>query len=322
MSSLARPSRAVLTLALGQPAYVQMALHLARSFLLWNPGPEITFHLVVDRPVRLPPDLSAVQLIPVEPGRHGSGFSPKLWLDELAPADQTLFLDSDCLCFGPLAPVFDRLAGQPVTVVGVLREQGEFFGDIARLRRVLQLPAVPVFVGAVYYLERTPVARMVYAEARRLERDYDALGLVRLRGSPNEEPLMALAMARHGLRPLPDDGSVKADAMYYRSVDQMDILRGIVRVSDPTPGKPVPSIAQPVVFHFNAYFTEGRHYRREVCRLECVRARGWNPAVATLYARLTRDYPRRIVDAAKNGLRPCYQAIFGARSVRRGPRGA
>jgi len=300
---------------MGRPVYVELAFNLARSFFHWNRDRSISFHLVTDLPLILPSDLKEVVVNPVVAGRFGAGFSPKLWLDELAPAYQTLFVDSDCLCFGSLAPVFDRFAGKTVSVIGETRSTGEFFGDIPTLCRNLKLPWIPVFVGAIYYLENSPAAKAVFAQARSFERDYDALGLVRLRGVPNDEPLIALGMARHGLLPVPDDGGIKADAMHYLKFAEMDVLNGHIRVEKPVPGKSVPSTASPVLFHFNSHYTLERHYRRESCRLKKVCAQHWPSGLAAIYSTLRHDLPALLTQGLKNLLRPLSHRIFGYRRI-------
>ena len=90
--------RAVLTLALGKPIYLDMAINLARSFFWWHNGSEIQFFIATDQRRLLPRDLPRVSIINILPGQYGSGFSPKLHLDKIALADQTLFVDADCLC--------------------------------------------------------------------------------------------------------------------------------------------------------------------------------------------------------------------------------
>jgi hypothetical protein len=55
----------------------------------------------------------------------GKGFSVKLYLDQLSPANETLFLDADCLVTGSISPVFDRFRDWSVTMSGALRGEGE-----------------------------------------------------------------------------------------------------------------------------------------------------------------------------------------------------
>jgi hypothetical protein len=310
-------SRAVMTLAMGRPVYLRLACNLARSFLHWNRSSDISFHIITDLDFEPPPDLGKICVRKVDHHNFGSGFSPKLWLDTLAPADRTLFVDSDCLCFGPLDAFFERLAGQAVAVIGRTRDEGAFFGDIKALRQRLSLPWIPEFVGATYYLEKGPAAEAVYAQAREFEKQYDELGLVRLRGVPNEEPLVALALATKKILPIPDDGALKADAMHYARFNVVDVLAGHVCASQPVAGRDLPEKASPLIFHFNCHFTDGRHYKREAARLSLV-ARYRIPAwAATALATVAYSLPQLLQDGTKALLRPLYRRLFGARAIKR-----
>lgn len=203
-----RPVRAVLTLAVGKEIYVQMAANLARSFRWWHRDSDIRFFLATDRKDLVPPDLRDIGIVELQPGELGGGFSPKLHLDRLAPADETLFLDADCLCVANLEPVFDKFSGHEVSVVGREEVDGELFGDIAARCRAVGAPWAPRFCGGLYYVKKGTVSEEIFRQARQLEGRYDELGINRLRGVPNEEPLIGLGMALAGQRPLPEDGSI------------------------------------------------------------------------------------------------------------------
>src|SRR5438552_2543735 len=130
MIPLTSSTRAVLTLALGNPLYSRLAVNLARSFCFWHADSDIRFWIATDSSADikgLPPEVSIIQL---SPGELGHGFAPKLHLDEIAPADRTLFVDADCLCCGPLDSVFQRFYRRPVAVVGSRISDGEWFGDV------------------------------------------------------------------------------------------------------------------------------------------------------------------------------------------------
>ncbi len=311
------PSRAVITLAMGRAYYFNLACNLARSFLLWNKDSGISFHLFTDLQADLPPDLMEVKLHRLSHNSLGTGFSSKLKLDLLLPADLVLFVDSDCLCFGSLKPVFDAFRGHAVGVVGERKTSGEFFGDISSLRQQLDLPWVPTFVGAVYYMEKGSVSTSVFQHARSLEPRYDSLGLVRLRGVPNEEPLLGLSLAHHHIAPLPDDGKIKADAMHYQTFDRVDVLRGEAILRAPVPGQTIPEVASPVLVHFNCHHATGRHYLRESCRLEDISARRRPRWFSTVHAFLKHDAPMLLVEQGKHLLRPLFRALFGTRAVKK-----
>jgi hypothetical protein len=316
--------RAVVTLAVGKPVYLQLAVNLARSFAWWHRSDDIRFAIATDVPDRIPPDLRA-QVIALRDGEFGTGFTPKLYLDRFAPAERTLFLDADSLCVGSVEPLFEQFAGRPVSVIGGTIAAGEWFGDVARICHHFGLPALPKFNGGVYYIERGPRSTEVYDTARALEPHYDTLGLVRLRGRPNEELLVAIAMAIHGLGGIPDDGTLMAEPLNFACGLSVDVLGGRALLRN-TPGHPryQPSWplleARPRIVHFLGHHTERAPYSAEALRLERVMAAGWPPWVATLAARLTKSVPQAVADRAKDLLRPVFRAVFGTRPIAPSPR--
>lgn len=317
-------TRSILTIATGKPLYLDMAIALARSFTLWNAGNGIGFSIVTDRPDLIPSDLDHVDVVTIRPGEYGVGFSTKLHIDQFAQADATLFVDADCLVYGDLSPVFDRFAGRAVSAVGRDVSDGEWFGDIAARCAAFGVEAIPRFVGAMYYLEKGSVSDAVFRTARETEPRYDEVGLVRLRGKPNEEPLVSLAMALHDQHPVPDDGTIKADAMHYPDGLEVDVFAGTATFHNTsglvTNTSPQLLVARPVVAHFNDAFAEALPYTREARRLDLRLGRGWNGRLADAYAAATETLPRAGVGLAKDTLRPLYRRLFGVRDVKVNPR--
>jgi hypothetical protein len=70
---------------------MRLAVNLARSFLRWHTDSPIRFVLATDQTDALPEDLRKIDIIELGPGQFGEGFSPKLYLNRIAPADQTLW---------------------------------------------------------------------------------------------------------------------------------------------------------------------------------------------------------------------------------------
>ncbi len=314
--------RAVLTLALGKPVYIEMAYNLARSFFWWHRDSDIQFILATDSKSVLPKDLRKIEVIRLEAGQYGYGFSPKLQLDRMTPAEETLFLDADCLCVANLEPVFEKFHDREVSVVGRTEVDGELFGDIAARCRAVRVPWVPRFCGGLYYLKKGEVCAEVFRAARQLETRYDELGLARLRGVPNEEPLIGLGMALCGQQPVPDDGSIKAEPMFFSGPVEVDVFAGRARLSDhadkpkPYPEWQLPGEARPAVVHFVAYFANRPPYTTEAFRLRRVLRDGWPLPVATFFAALTQTLPHRISEWIKETLRPLYHAWFGPRALK------
>ena len=313
---------AVLTIATGKPLYVRFAINLARSFMFWNQKSNIRFWIATDQPCALDRSLTGVGVIRLKPGELRKGFSSKLYLDILAPAPHTLFVDADCLCVGPLDSVFQRFKGRPVGVVGASIRDGEWFGDIGALLRRFHLSEMPKFNGGVYYIERGQIATRVYDLARQLETAYDELGLVRLRGLPNEELPVALAMALNGLGPLQDDGTVMGDLFACAGDLEIDVLRGHSRLVNPPPSDPKHRswypfhVITPLIVHFLGDHTNNWRYRAEEKKLTV--AMRWNcpSIVADRLVNLGFSFPHSRIEAARDLLRPLYHRVFGPRRVK------
>jgi hypothetical protein len=315
------PTRAVITIATTKTLFVEMTFALARSFRYWNDKEDISFHLVTDLDFELPLDLSYVQLIRVKPGELGEGFSPKLHLDRLAPAQQTLFIDADCLCFGPLNEVFDRFRGRAVSVVGDMISTGLWWGDIEKLRARFNLKAMPQFNGGIYYVEPGNEATNLYKRARVLVSEYDEIGLVRLRGRPNDEIVMSITMAEFGLLPVENDGSIMATFYSFPLIHKLSVLGGYCQMSNPPlphpmhhPTAPIARVT-PRIAHFLDSYTDHWRYRAEALKLRLIFEKQWPKGLAQLVGMLTVALPGRLMEAAKNIARPFYHMTFGPRRL-------
>ena len=307
--------------------YVEMAFVLARSFLLWNRDSGIAFYIFTDIEFAVPAELKAVVKVKRVPlGALGKGFSPKLHLDQLAPASHTLFIDADCLVIGPLAEVFDRFAGRAVSVVGEKLSTGLWFGDVAKICARIGVPAIDGFNGGVYYVEPKPAATAIYERAREIEKKYDDWELVLLRGHPNDELVMSIAMAEAGLHAVSDDGTIMAPLNSYGVFIALDVLDGRCAIANPPPGHklhkpgtPVRTV-QPKILHFVDSYTTHWRYRAEALKLKLHLGAGLPRWLARLIAFWATVIPGWIELTGKEQLRPVYRAIFGVRSVKPNPR--
>jgi hypothetical protein len=317
--------KCILTIATGKQLYMDMAATLARSYRATNRDTQIPFVIATDRPDRIASDVSDwVTTVRVNPLRHGEGFETKLWMDELSPARKTLFVDADCLIVQNVSPVFELFHGKAVSVLGECVSEGEWFGSIKDRCTRLNVAAVPRFVGAVYYFDKTLGAAETFQAARELAASYDTLGMVRLRNRKNEEPLISMAMALFGHLPVCDDGSIKADAMHFPDLHSVDVLRGHARFRN-TSGfrcttSPRVAEALPRVAHFNDAYVNGKTYRREAFILRSTQQARCPPALARMAAWFWISLPSDIRASARNRLRPIYHALFGVRRVSGNPR--
>ncbi|MFN8625565.1 MAG: hypothetical protein U0587_06220 [Candidatus Binatia bacterium] len=314
--------RAVFTIAVGKLIYLRMACALARSFRQWHGDGEIPFFLVTDAAAStLPRDVQDLPMIRLVPNQYGRGFAPKLYLDKLAPADSALFVDADCLCVGSLESAFDAFAGQCVSVIGREVRNGEWFGDVRAICRQFGVPALPRFNGGVYYLERGETCTRVYETARALLPRYDEIGFKRLRGSPNDEVLISLAMALHGQKPLPERGDIMNSLLAGPCGVELDVFAGHALLrnfkGDPrhNPWYEQEEL-RPRLVHFLGGDIHDYPYQQEVRRLALVCERRWPRWLATTIVKLTFSWPWLIRNFAKRLLRPLFHRLFGPRRQR------
>lgn len=316
------PKYAVFTIAVGKPIYLEMACALARSFRLWHRSGGIAFFLATDAGAStLPKDLRDLPLIPLLPGQYGRGFMPKLCLDKMAPADRSLFIDADCLCVGSLQPAFEVFAGRSVSVIGREISGGDWFGDVGSVCRQFGVASIPRFNGGAYYLERGETCSRVYETVRSLLPRYDEVGFTRLRHSANDEVLVALAMALHGQRAIPEQGDIMNSLLAGPSGVELDVFAGHAllknRKNDPrhNPWYEQEEL-RPRVVHFLGGDIDEYPYGQEVRRLELVCGKSWPIWLATLFVRMTFSWPWIIAKSFKRLLRPLFHRLVGPRRVK------
>jgi len=315
------PECAAFTIATGKPVYLDMAVALARSFRLWHRDHDIGFFLATDKDrADLPRDLADLDLIPLKPGQYGAGFMPKLYLDHIAPAERSLFIDADCLCVGSLAPAFAGFSGHAVTVIGGEICDGDWFGDVAAICRRFGVTSMPRFNGGLYYLERGAACVRVFEMARALVPQYDDIGFTRLRGSPNDEVVMSLAMALCGQEAIEERGDIMNSLLAGPGGVEIDVFKGRAVLSNPKDHPRHNAWYQleemrPRLVHFLGTDTNAYPYRQEMIRLNLVDRHGWPIWLATWWAMLSFSVPWLIANRAKQFLRPLYRSLFGPRKI-------
>jgi hypothetical protein len=318
--------RYVLTIATGKKLYVDLAVNLARSFLYWHTGSEIIFQLVTDQPELVSRDVyDKIQVIIVKEGELGLGFSPKLHLDKLVSEGETIFIDSDCLVYGDLSHVFEKFKGHNISVVGNYISTGEWFGSVAEICRKFNVKQIPKFNGGLYYIEKGDKATEVYSLARRLEAQYDEIGFIRLRNRPNDEVIIALAMAMNNEQPVIDDGSIMSDPQACPGRYKLDVLKGnTLMINPPLPHPdhrtwyPFEKVS-PLIVHFLGYYTLHYPYRREVYLLEKALNNNLN-WITNLKSLIGIEYPERLKLLLKNTFRTAFHKFFGVRKIKKSER--
>ena len=255
--------RGVLTMAFGKAKYLTMANRLAESIRLRNP--ETVLAIVTDAPDQCP--LFDIR-IAVRP-EFGTNLDHKIHMDAYSPFDETLFIDSDCLLFKSLTPIWRFFDGAEFGVCGITGGEGRWFGaDVAGVRRMLGIAGgIPRFNGGLVYFTRSEKAAAIFATARELLPRYRELGFGGAKGrdwTVADEPMFSLAMALHGVAVMEDDGATMRTPINRESAIVADIVDG--RCSFVKEGRSV----HPAILHFAN--NEGAfHYWREAKKLEWLR---------------------------------------------------
>jgi hypothetical protein len=250
--------RGILTLAYGSPRHVQMAIALARSLQIH--APDLPRAIITDSTSRLLAQLYD-QIAVLQPA-FGGGHEQKLNIDRYAPFHETLYIDADSLVVDPLTGVWPLFDDVPVGVVGSPMSTGDWFGDIAAIRSRLMIGAIPRFNGGFVFVRRTPEAAAVFTTARRLMERYEELGFRPMRGGGrNDEPILACALALHGITGVPDRGTSSRTPIGIRGPLNIDVIHG--GASFNKEGNRV----KPAIVHFCGWRSRGFHYRREALKL-------------------------------------------------------
>jgi hypothetical protein len=314
-------NKQILTLATGKILYVKLAINLARSFHYWNKGSNISFIIVTDLPELIEDDvLNYIHVITIPVGKFGSGFSPKIHLDELVPIGSTLFIDSDCLIFGKIDPIFDKFSGHSVAVVGSYISKGDWYGNIKSLCERLKVPHIPKFNGGLYYLESGEEAKRIYKTARDLEKEYDCLGLQKFRNKAADEIIMSVAMQLHSVVPIPDDGKIMSDPFACPGNYKIDIKNGKTSLVNPPAPNPLHRPwykfhkVSPIIVHFLGAHTNDYQYKVEVAKLPLLLT-GRFDLYQKLKILLQLTIPELGKIYFKNIFRPLYKYLFGNRKI-------
>jgi hypothetical protein len=315
----------VITIATGKKLYIDLAVNLARSFWYWNKQQAISFYIVTDLAHFLPADVTSfAKIITVKKDELGKGFTPKLYLDQLAPTGQTLFIDSDCLVYGNLTPVFEKFKSNKVSVIGNYIAKGEWFGNIEKICQQFKIMHLPKFNGGVYYLENGETAAKVYQKARELEKVYDEIGFIRLRNRPNDEVLMALAMELYQQKPIAEDGSIMAEFVNFKTGVTSNLLEGKACLYNKPEHKNYQSNwslqkAEPLIVHYLGHYNLLYPYIKEVMILKLL-VKGYNKQLARLITFITVTLPFKINLFLINAFRPLYRLLFGYRNIEKSER--
>jgi len=257
--------RGILTIAYGAPKYLRMARAMALSIRHYQTEEKLA--VVTDAPEYF--EGLYDRIIPVELG-YGSGVVQKLYLDRYSPFDETLFIDSDCLLYGPTDALWSFFGSDKNFGVRSVEElthgdscQG--VGDFDRYLDYFGVEQIPNIKGGVYYFDNSEAAAKVFNTARDVLERRDEAGLMAFKNAPvADEVVFATALTLCGIDPLPHSHSSSPVNTFLGRTDPVDlnVLEG--KSSYIKRG----TFTEPVVVHYGLGTQNGYHYLRDINRLE------------------------------------------------------
>jgi len=184
------------------------------------------------------------------------GLDFKWHLDSISPYHRTtLFLDSDCICYGDISSVFAAFEEKEFIALGKSRSEYHWFRDSASVRHTFDICDFPTFCGGFYLFRRTPLANNIFITARELAARYDQLGICRLGSFRNDEPLFALAMAEYGVMPEPQQAWIVNMTQWDLRSLSVDYVPPMAECQRGT------SCFFPKLVHFQAFRNQPIYYR-------------------------------------------------------------
>lgn len=247
-------SRGFVTIATGKEEYYILAHNLLMSYRFHSRS-KVPFAVICDKENEYTADFDKVVLM----DNPKYSVFDKLRLPELAPYDETIFIEADCLAYADLDGMWDIFRdgpdfgglGIPLALddeKGWLRP--EFLGKYTGL-----VKEQCWHQGGVYFMRKGNLNDfMLTCEDIYLHLDEYHFGL------PNEEPIFILACMVHGYKPVMDWFDVFC---YYPAcvITKIDILRGVLEFFLEKEGR----VARPGLFlvHWGTSNTREKLYQRE-----------------------------------------------------------
>jgi len=259
-------TRGFLTIAYGNPRYLQMAKGMARS-MRFHSG-VVKLAVVTDAEDA---DLRELfdNVVPFNPA-FGSGVAQKLHVDRYSPYDQTLFVDSDSLAFSDpelLWEMFRDSSGFGVKGWSYLTAEDSHYAidDMGKALEACAVGRLGAFNSGLFYFDRTVQAQKVFSTAREIADRGGEIGLKEFKNSPcADEPVFALALEMNSIPMLPWDAGramCTATADDIQGLEAIDVFTGhcaLIRYQ---------TLTEPVILHFHLNAQTCFPYARELWRL-------------------------------------------------------
>ena len=253
--------RIVFTVAVGSSKFAECALGLGRSLkLIGDTTPRV---VITDQPnhpwSRYFDEVLEHQVAPE------MVLLSKFSALERTDADQVLFIDSDCLVFKRLAPIFDYCAGRGMCVQGIEITDGHWLGEVSDHLRSFEISSMARFNGGLYYYERTPECQAVLDRVMEIGPTTREKGIIYDSPRFNDEASVSVAMAKSGINKpgvchlIPDEMDYLSTATGLIGKLDLDVMRNrcgfLCRRFDVR-------YVEPMIFHASRYLNFNIYWRQ------------------------------------------------------------
>lgn len=210
--------------------YINMAFALARSYKCHN-GTEIPFCIISSENYRLPHDLKWVQKKIVNKSEIGDGLEFKLHLLNIAPSEQSIFIDADSLIYDDISFLFKVFKPDAPNVIGLKITDGHWVDeDIQAACAEFDLNYVIRYCGALYYVIKNERGRQIFDYAMSIYKS--GRPFQRNEHTMYDEPIMAIALSKYNVEPIIDDGSIWGDLVHFNYNSQLNVFNGPAEFSN------------------------------------------------------------------------------------------
>ncbi|RYZ99919.1 MAG: hypothetical protein EOP47_15505 [Sphingobacteriaceae bacterium] len=271
--------RSVLIFATNRLSYLEFAFNCAASILLNN---DIAIYIVSNLNESIPARLKEnVTMLSSKPGHAELGIGMKLYMNDYLQTEETVFIDSDCICFDSLEPIFNACKGMAVTAAGNIVPAANWCGEeqAETIKREFELDKLIRFNGGLYYMKKSELTTRIFTIAQGIGYKYDDYGFSRINGKwINEEAPISIAMMLHHQLPIADDGQYITDLFTDRRPAQLNVLKEERVLINPPPPSSYhrewyPEKYSPVLLHFggsniNSYPYNSQHWLLKLHRLK------------------------------------------------------
>lgn len=267
-------TRGFITIATGSGLYYEFAKNLVQSYRL-RTGKPYPFAIMCDREnayTALFDDVVVFQ-------KTERAFFDKFELLKLAPYDETIFIDADCLAYGDLNDFWDYFENAPdFTACGtnypIDGEAGLFrLDEIGEYKdRVHWKPDIH---GGLYFIRKGAACDAIYDDCQYIIKHYNQFRWPDFCAPFADEPVLCLAMAANGCRAMEADPCNYGIPWEAGSTLNCDMFTG--RCSYGTEWHPV--IEGGRMIHWSTRYCKKPLYRFEAEKLNLLVKYGYRPGV-------------------------------------------